>query len=144
MTADLTWLRGYEGRCPRCLLDESRQGHRSHIAGVPTGCDNSGPLGVILGRQLADVGMARTTAAHPDAVAVIDAAIMRRVRAGVEFSANSIRAELTSLTPDERPVIGARMNSLARSLCRKVRDEPSTDPGTHGKTVAVWKARVAA
>ena len=82
--------------------------------------------------------------AHPDAVSLIDAAIMRRVRAGVVFSANSIRSELTSLSPSERPCIGARMNALARRHCRKVGEEPSTDPGTHGKPVTRWQSKAAA
>jgi hypothetical protein len=136
MTAP-AWLRAMEDRCSECGCHESKQGHIAP-------CEPSGPLGLILGRRLAERGMARATAAHPGAVAMIDAAILRRVKAGVEFSANTIRAELTSLTPDERPVIGARMNSLARSLCQKVGEEPSTDPGTHGKTVARWRSKAAA
>ena len=138
------FLRQYPNRCPRCWLDTVEQGHRANIDGVATGCTPTGPLGLLLARQGRDEGMARTVAAHPDAVSLIDAAIMRRVRARVPFSANTIRAELTDLTPQERPVIGAEMNSLARRHCNKVGEEPSTDPATHGKAVSIWLAKDAA
>lgn len=141
MTTDLTWLATVANRCPRCYFDVTEQGHRATLTdGTLTGCTPSGPLGLMLAREQRDEGMQRTVAAHPAAVDVIDAAIMRRVRAGRPFSANTIRAELTSLRADERPVIGARMNSLARKHCVKVGDEPSTDVGTHGKTVAIWRS----
>jgi hypothetical protein len=140
MTADLSWLSTFPGRCPTCLLDIDSQGHRAQIDGVLTGCTPSGPLGLLLARQARDSGMAVTTAAHPDAVALIDAAIMRRVKSGRPFTANLIRAELSSLSAAERPAIGARMNALCRRFCVKVGEEPSTDPGTHGKVVARWLA----
>lgn len=142
-TADLSWLATDPLRCPRCYLHRA-QGHRSLMDGRETGCPDSGPLGSLLGAKRRNEGMARTVAAHPKAVALVDAAIMRRVRAGVPFSANTIRDELTSLLPEERPVIGAEMNSLARRFCRKVGEEPSSDPGTHGKPVALWVRKDAA
>jgi hypothetical protein len=132
-----------EDRCPRCLLSIQVQGHRSTIDGEKTGCKDSGELGLILARQRRDEGMSRTTEAHPSAVDLVDAAIMRRVKAGRPFSANLIRAELASLAPSERPVIGARMNSLARTHCVKVGEEPSTDPATHGKALSIWVAKSA-
>lgn len=131
------WLRARSDRCSICGCHETLQGHISP-------CQPSGPLGLLLARKEMREGMARTVAAHPDAVSLVDAAIMRRVRARRPFSANTIRAELTSLTPDERPVIGAEMNSLARRHCVKVGEEPSTDPATHGKPVAIWLAKDAA
>jgi hypothetical protein len=130
------WLRARSDRCSNCGCHEV-QGHIEP-------CTPTGPLGLLLARQGRDEGMARTVAAHPDAVSLIDAAIMRRVRARVPFSANTIRAELTDLTPQERPVIGAEMNSLARRHCNKVGEEPSTDPATHGKAVSIWLAKDAA
>jgi len=139
---DQAWARAH-GRCTMCGFHPT-QGHRSAIDGSPTGCNDSGPLGVMLARQRRDTGMSMAEKAHPNAVALIDAAIMRRVRSGRPFSANTIREELHALSPNERPCIGARMNSLARKHCRKVGDEVSTDPGTHGKTVGVWVAKGAA
>lgn len=145
MTADLSWLAAEPGRCPRCYLSPTHQGHRREFQdGSPTGCKASGPLGLMLARNLRDEGMAQTVDAHPNAVALIDAAIMRRVSAGRPFSANHIRAELVSLKPSERPAIGARMNALARRHCVKVGEEPSTDAATHGKTVARWLSKAAA
>lgn len=136
MTAP-AWLRARSDRCSTCGCHPEAQGHIAP-------CDPSGPLGLLLAREEMQAGMERTVAAHPDAVALVDTAIMRRVASKRPFSANTIRAELVALTPDERPVIGARMNSLARRHCRKLGDEPSTDVGTHGKTVAIWVSKDAA
>lgn len=144
MSADLTWLATEPGRCPQCLLSTQHQGHRAEFRdGTLTGCTPSGPLGLLLAREARDHGMAATVDAHPDAVSLIDAAIMRRVRSGRPFSANHIRAELVSLKASERPVIGARMNALARRHCVKVGEEPSTEPSTHGKMLSRWLAKSA-
>ena len=77
-------------------------------------------------------------------VAAIDAVIAKHAKSGRRFSANTIRDELVDLSPAERPVIGARMNALTRIHCRKLGEEPSTDPATHSKKVAVWVSKDAA
>lgn len=131
------WLRARSDRCSNCGCHPEAQGHIAP-------CEPSGPLGLLLGREAMRKGMARAVAAHPDAVSIVDQAIMRRVVTRLPFSANTIRDELVDLSPDERPVIGARMNALTRIHCRKLGEEPSTDPGTHSKKVAIWVSKDAA
>lgn|GEM_PF-4397744 len=121
----LAFLRTYPGRCPDCGAHIRTQGRNG-------GCLSTG-------QRLAAQGMARTTSAHPSAVEIIDAAIARRIAGGKPFSANDLRGELTHLTPEERPVIGARINAH-RNKMRALGEEKSTDPGTHGKKVTIWLA----
>lgn len=43
--ADLAWLGGLPGRCPKCFYHVEAMGHRSKLAdGTPTGCGDSGPI----------------------------------------------------------------------------------------------------
>lgn len=89
-------------------------------------------------RAARDAGMARTTnAADEDEIAVVDAAILRLARAGVEFSANDIRAELDGV---RGPLIGARFNAARmRKLIAPVSYTPSTDPRTHAHPIRTWR-----
>lgn len=130
------------GRCTNCGFEPTSMGHRSIANGIATGCTDSGPW-LRLGLHLRDEAMAATVQAHPDAADLIRSTIKRHASTGRPFSANTIRAELTSLAPSERPAIGAVMNSC-RGLLRKVGEEPSTDPATHGKRVSLWVGRAAA
>ncbi len=74
-----------------------------------------------------------TTEAH------IDQVITNRALAGGEFSANDIRPQLAYV---HTPLIGQRFAALKRSgvLTDTGVMVPSTDPGTHGKRVAVYEA----
>jgi hypothetical protein len=139
MNADLTWLLADDKRCPDCFLHVESQGHRSHIDGERTGCDNSGPLGAILGRQLAVQGMARTVAAHPDDAARVDAVLERFIRGGRPFSANDTRRHLVGV---KGAVVGAGFRKAAQSgrIVRTGRRYASTDPGTHAHQIDEWVA----
>lgn len=138
MTTDPTFLLQHPNRCPQCFLETHAQGHRSHIAGEPTGCDNSGPLGTILGRQLAQQGMTRTVDAHPSDAALVDSVLEARIRRGGEFSLNDLRADLSAV--ESKSVIGARVNAFARSKrIVRVGYVPSTDPRTHGHPIVQWR-----
>lgn len=132
MTADLAWLADFPGRCPDCLLHIEAQGHRSP-------CEPSGPLGVLLGRKLADRGMSRTVAAHPDDAAIVDAALEVAVASGRQFSANDFRHLVTKVS--EPHVIGARYRTLINSKrVKRVGDTPSSSPGTHAHRIGVYEA----
>lgn len=136
---DLSFLTGYPNRCPRCFLDTESQGHRSHRDGIATGCENSGPLGLILGRQRRDEGMKATTEAHPDDAAIVDRVLEARIKAGGEFSLNDLRGQLAAV--ESKPVIGARVQAFARAKrIVRVGYVPSTDAATHGHPVALWRA----
>lgn len=133
-------LRTLDGRCPACLLDMQAQGHRSIDSnGNPTGCDDSGKLGLILARERRDKGMARTVQAHPDDASIVDRVLEQRIKAGGEFSLNDLRPALAAVK--EKHVIGARVQAFARAK-RIVRTgyTPSTDPRTNGHPIATWKA----
>lgn len=132
-------LRTLPGRCPRCLLHVEAQGHRSVMDGEPTGCQDSGRLGLLLARERRDSGMSATVDAHPDDAALVDRVLTARIRRGGRFSLNEIRGQLAAVR--EKSVIGARVNAAARRKeIRKVDRVPSTDPATHGHEIAVWEA----
>lgn len=138
--ASLSWLAELDGRCPDCFLHVPTMGHRSHLGDdSPTGCTPSGPVGLAMGRHLASVGMARTVEAHPDDAALVDAVLERRIRRGGEFSLNDLRPELAAV--ENKAVIGSRVNAFSRAKrITRIGYVPSTDPGTHGHPVALWKA----
>lgn len=74
--------------------------------------------------------------------ACIDRAILEAAGRGVRFSANDLRDRLPAV---QLSLVGPRF-ALAkrRGLIVEVGHEPSTDPGTHGKPVAIYRAAGAA
>lgn len=129
-------------RCPSCGLhpDPAVQGHRSiDSSGEPTGCDDSGRLGLILARERRDQGMARTVEAHPDDASIVDRVLEQRIKAGGEFSLNDLRPELVGVK--RKNVIGARVNAYAKAgRIEPTGYVPSTDAATHGHPVRTWRA----
>ncbi len=137
MTAPGIQALGIESdRCSHCYLHVSH-GHRSEIDGVPTGCNDSGPLGLKLARERRDRGMKRTVEAHPDDRARIDAVLSRFIGSGRPFSANDTRPHLSGV---KGSVIGARFQAAARAGRMKRTGErvTSTDPGTHAHRIDEW------
>jgi hypothetical protein len=117
------WLTRQESRCPGCGFHPELQG---------CACE---------GRRLAAQGQARTSAAHPDDRAAVDAAIAQLAASGQPFSANDARP-LHNVTG---PVVGAAFQAAAKSgLIVRVGYEASTDPGTHAHPVATWRGSKAA
>jgi hypothetical protein len=140
MTADLSFLTELPGRCPDCLLHTTTQGHRSHLTdGTPTGCDNTGPLGLILGRKLAKRGMARAEAAHPADVEIVDKAIAAACARGQRFSANDFRHLVPKVERAARHWRAVSRRSSTRQI-RRVGDTPSSSPGTHAHRIGVYEA----
>lgn len=129
----------YAERCQKCGLHPHVQGHRAHFQGEPTGCDYSGPLGLILARELRDEGMQRTTIAHPDDAARVDAVLTRFIATGRPFSANDTRPHLVGV---KGSVVGSRWGAASRAgrIKRTGRRFPSTDPGTHLHHIDEWRA----
>lgn len=118
------YLRTQPGRCPECLWHEEKQGH------APT-CER----GIRAGRQ----AMAATSQAHGADAAMVDRVLEAVIARGEPFSLNEIRPRLRHIA--ERAVIGARVQAFARA--RRIRDTgarvKSTDPGTHGAEIKVWR-----
>lgn len=70
-------------------------------------------------------------------VAVVDQAISRFAASGARFSANDVRPLLPALRSNN--LVGARFNAARmRRQIVKVGEVISTDPGTHGKKVALY------
>jgi hypothetical protein len=79
-----------------------------------------------------------TEASDDQDIAVVDQAIDRFAASGVQFSANDIRPLLPPLRSNN--LIGARFNAARmRRQIVKVGEVTSTDPGTHGKPVALYR-----
>lgn len=92
------------------------------------------------GTRAKDAGQARTSAAHPDERAAVDAAIRQLAATGRPFSSNDARP----LHNVSGPVVGAAFTAAAKAgLIKRIGYEPSTDPGTHGHPVAIWTGRSA-
>lgn len=114
------------------------------LAGRPNPMSRVDPTRTIDGLRAAmalrDRGIAQVTAAAPASDRdAIDHAIRTVAQQLRVFSANDVRPRLPhGVNPN---LIGARFIALAKSKeIRKVDEVPSTDPGTHGKKVAVWEA----
>lgn len=91
-----------------------------------------------VGQALAEEGMARAEQSAGDwDIAVIDQAIGELARSGRAFSANDVRP----LLPQVRtPAIGARFAAARkRDEITPIGYTPSTDPGTHGHPVRMWR-----
>lgn len=90
--------------------------------------------------QLRDRGIAQVTAASAESDReAVDKAIRATARRLHQFSANDVRPHLP--VGINSALIGARFMALAqRKEIRKVAQVASTDPGTHGKSVAVWES----
>lgn len=126
-------------RCKSCGFDPEAQGHRSLANDIPTGCTDSGPLGLMLARQRRDEGMQATVEAHPDDAALVDRVLAERIRRGGVFSLNDLRPALAAVK--EKHVIGARVQAAARAKrIVRVGYVPSTDPKTNGHPIAEWRA----
>jgi hypothetical protein len=79
------------------------------------------------------------TVAHQRALSPGMAVIHRWASTGREFSLNDCRAELRAAGVDGKAAPGALVrNAIQRRIIRKVRDEVSTDIGTHGKKIGVY------
>jgi hypothetical protein len=114
------------------------------LAGLPNPDTQVDPRytldGLKAAAALRDRGIAQVTAAAPTSDRdAIDQAIRNVARRLHQFSANDVRPLLPAgVNPN---LIGARFMALAkRKEIRKVDQVPSTDPGTHGKAVAVWES----
>lgn len=118
------YLRKQPNRCPECLWNEKTQGH------APT-CER----GLRAGRE----AMAATTEKHGADAAMVDRVLEAVIARGEPFSLNEIRPRLRHI--GERSVIGARVQAFARA--RRIKDTgarvKSTDPGTHGAEIKVWR-----
>lgn len=126
-------------RCKSCGFDPEAQGHRSLANDIPTGCTDSGPLGLMLARQRRDEGMTRTVDAHPDDAALVDRVLARFISSGRPFTANDTRPHLVGV---KGSVIGSRFNAASRQgrMKRTGNRVPSTDPGTHAHRIDEWIA----
>lgn len=80
--------------------------------------------------------MAASLSARPDDAAQVEAVVRRLAASGRPFSANDAR----QLHGVRGGVVGATFNALrAAGVIEYVGAEPSTDRGTHGKSVGLWQ-----
>lgn len=118
------YLSRFPDRCNECGWHEAKQGH------APT-CS----VGITAGRQ----AMASVAAAHPADVDAVDRVLVAFIRKGADFTLNDIRPQLHHV--ENRNVIGSRIQTFARR--GRIRDTgarvTSSDPGTHGKELKVWR-----
>lgn len=118
------YLSRQPGRCPECVWHVPSQGH------APT-CER----GIRLGREAMD-GVAD---ANPSDVDAVDRVLIAFIRKGADFTINDLRGHLRHVA--NRNVIGSRVQTFARR--GRIRDTgarvPSSDPGTHGKELKVWR-----
>lgn len=118
------YLSRFPGRCPECSWHEPSQGH------APT-CER----GIALGRQ----AMQAAADANPSDVDAVDRVLVAFIGRGADFSLNDLRPHLRHVA--NRNVIGSRVQAFAQR--GRIRDTgtrvPSSDPGTHGKELKVWR-----
>lgn len=123
----LATLATLPGRCLHCGWHTETQGH--HAACV----DADEPL------RRGVAGMARTVAAHPADVELVDAAIRAAMATGEPFSANSFRHLVGQVK--EPHVIGSRIRAaVASKRIKRVGDEPSSLPNTNGHRIGRYVA----
>lgn len=113
----------------------------THLASLPGRCEHGRHLELQgcsdCGTALKFAGQQRTTTAHPDDRARVEAAVRELAATGRPFSANSARP----MHGCTGPVVGAVFSALAsEGLIRRVGYVASTDPGTHAHPVAEWVA----
>lgn len=138
-------LRTLDGRCPACLLHVDAQGHRSIDSdGQPTGCDDSGRLGLILkGQREADARKAEAFTRLDAADAGDENALLRREivalgRRKVEFTPDDLAPELRQRTnPNRRGRVFSAL--ISEGVLTEVGRIKSANPKAHGKTVGVYR-----
>lgn len=118
------YLAQFPGRCRDCGWHEPSQGH------APS-CER----GVVAARK----AMKSTTQAHPEDAAAVDRVLEAFIRLGRDFTLNDMRPHLRHVAV--RNVIGSRVNAFAQA--GRIRDTGSrvrsSDPGTHGHEIRVWR-----
>lgn len=99
---------------------------------VPTqGCVDCGVAMKFRGQSIA-------SSAHPDDRAKVEAAIRQLAATGRPFSANDARA----IHGVKGGVVGAAFTAMNKAgVIEPCGDETSTDPGTHGHRIFLWRGR---
>jgi hypothetical protein len=118
MTLD-SWATTQLDRCPTCGF---------HLTAQQCIC---------VGLKAKSRGQAIATAAHPADRAKVEAAIRKLAASGRPFSANDARA----IHGVRGGVVGATFTALRNEgVIAPCGDEVSTDPGTHGHRLFLWRA----
>lgn len=124
------------GRCPNCGFHPTAQGHRSTYEGTPTGCDDSGPLGM----QLRAEAFTRLDAAPAaqDENALLRREIIALGHRKMEFTPDDLPEQVRQSTnPNRRGRVFAAL--VESRQIREVGRVKSRNPKAHGKTVGVYR-----
>lgn len=131
-------------RCKSCGFDPDAMGHRSIANGIPTGCQDSGPLGLLLAEQRKSQAFDRLDRADStDENALLRREIIRLGRRKLEFTADDLPASVRETTNANRR--GRVFSALIdEGVIREIGRTKSLNPRAHGKKVGVYRLGVAA
>lgn len=125
-------------RCKSCGFDPDAQGHRSLANDIPTGCEDSGPLGLLLAEQRKSEAFTRLDQSDRfDENGLLRREIVALGRRMAEFTPDDLSPEVRQRTNPNRR---GRMFSalLSEGVIREIGRAKSANPKAHGKTVGVY------